>query len=89
MSNLAPKDYADAIAAQSACNLSGLAHSLSSIVSRIWKEPDCNGTEYVNTHPIVVLYAAQIAFLSGLGVGGTFEYNEAYEVCERRAQEAV
>jgi hypothetical protein len=86
MLSLTPKDYSDAIMAQSAVNLSGLVHSLSNVVSRIWDEPECSGTQYVNTHPIVVLYAAQIAYLSGLGVGNGSEYSEAYAECERRTK---
>lgn len=63
------RDYEDALACQSACNLSGVVHSFSKVVSKIWDESNAanEGTDWVNTHPICRLYAEQIAHLSGAG----------------------
>lgn len=78
------KDYQNAVTAQSAVNVSGLVLSLSKVVKRLWDEPDCTGTGWVNRHPIVVLYAAQIAYLSGLGSVLSDSYKEALDICEEK-----
>lgn len=59
-------DYQNAIDACSACNVSGLIRSLNDMIERIW---NCDkqhgiGTYFVNHHPIIQLYAYQIAYLS-------------------------
>ena len=79
MDHLTPQDYNDAILSQSACNLSGLVHSLSRILPTIWNESD--GTNQVNNHPIVKMYAEQIAFLSS-GI----EYSKAHNICDIQAK---
>ncbi len=79
MAALTSKDYTDAIHSQNACNLSGIVHSLSRVLPAIWE--DSNGTEEVNNHPIVRMYAEQIAFLSS-GI----EYSNAYNICDCRAK---
>ena len=55
--------------AMTACNVSGIVHDLSSVITNVlW--PVANfygyGTEWVNTHPIVICYADKIADLSGM-----------------------
>ncbi len=72
------KDYEDALMVQSACNLSGVVHSFSEILSRLVEEAqkEGKGTDWVNTHPICVLFAEQIKHLTGS------EYFEAYKACE-------
>ena len=79
-------DYKNALWAQDACNLSGVAHSFSRVMSKIWDEADRlgKGTDWVNTHPIAVLYASKIASLSGSELVGRFEM--AYAECERLAE---
>ena len=87
---LKPADYQNAIDAQSACNLSGVAHALSKIVPRIWDEPDCTGTDYMNRHPITVLYASQIIYLAGGGLPSDMDaYDAAYKACAYGAEGAV
>ncbi len=86
---LTPSDFQDAIHVQSGCNLSGIVHSLSRVMSRIWAEAHATGkgTAWVNRHPIARLYAEQIAYLSG--AGGTLDgetYAHAYDVCEKAAK---
>lgn len=78
---LTADDYRKAILAQDAVNLSGLVHSLSELLPRIREEPDCTGTEYVNTHPIVVLYVNKLLALSGAENGLAF--SEAYAQCKK------
>ena len=75
------QDYEDALMVQSACNLSGVVHSFSEILSRLVKEAQeqGKGTDWINTHPICVLFAEQIEHLVG---GGDANYFEAYKICE-------
>lgn len=61
---LTKRDWQNAIDVQDACNLSGVVHSLADVMPRIRQEPDCTGTDYVNSHPIVVLYVSKLASLS-------------------------
>ena len=80
---LTPDDYQKAIWAQSACNLSGIVHSLSRIMPRIWEEARAagKGTTYVNEHPIVRLFAEQITWLSRKR-----DYHRASDICEKGAK---
>ena len=73
------KDYQDALTVQSACNLSGVVHSFSEILSRLVKEAQekGEGTDWVNQHPICVLFAEQIQHLAR----GKTDYFKAYEIC--------
>lgn len=85
---LTPQDYADALQAASARSVFGLAGALSAVLSKIWAEAKAHGhaVAWVNQHPIVRLYAEQIAWLSG--GGGTLDpktYEEAYNTCLKRA----
>ena len=88
---LKPKNYRNALDAQSAINLSGVVHEFSRVISEIWDEAHKigEGTSWVNEHPISRLYAEQIAHLSG-GVacvhGGS--YDPAYAACVEGAKEA-
>ena len=78
-----PEDLArEALYTQSACNVSGLVHSLDSAVSRLWEQAHAEGrgTDWVNRHPVVVLYATQIAHLSGSG--STENWDAAVRSCE-------
>ena len=80
---LTPKDYADAILVQDACNLSGVVHSLAELLPRIREEPDCTGTDFVNQHPIVVMYVNKLSSLSGAENGLAF--STAYDECKKRS----
>jgi len=72
------RDYEDALMVQSACNLSGVVHSFSEILSRLVKEAheQGSGSDWINTHPLCVLFAEQIKHLAG------DNYAEAYKTCE-------
>src|SRR3990172_5961999 len=63
---LEANDYKNAVFSQSACNLSGIVHELSRVISKIWNEAHelGFGTEWVNAHPIARLYAEQIFHLA-------------------------
>lgn len=84
MPGLTKKDYNSALAVQGACNLSGVVRSFSDIMTRIWEEAnkDGKGTDWVNKHPICVLFAEQIAHLSK----GT-EYFKAHDICLNRSKD--
>ena len=75
---LTKRDYENALQSQNACNLSGVAHSLSEVLPRIWNES--NGTTEVNQHPIVRLYIEQMAFLANR------DYFESEKICRERAE---
>jgi len=85
---LTPNDYKKALDAQSACNLSGLAHSFSKVVSVLWNEANelGEGTEWVNTHPISVLYTYQMGHLSGVANGDLGQYSYAYNKAMEMSQ---
>ena len=88
---LAKREYELAVLSQGACNLSGLAHDLSRVVSLIWEEArDCGeGTDYVNTHPIVKLYTEQMHYLASCTPKNAYvprNWSEAYAECKRLAE---
>lgn len=75
-----------ALASQNACNLSGIVHSLSAYMPAI--RGATNGTDEANKHPVCILFATQIAHLTGIPYDiGFSAYNKAYEECERLAAE--
>ena len=80
------KDYQNAVTVQNACNLSGVVSSFNEVFERIWKEARALGlgTEYVNTHPICVLYADKIQSLTSEASGG---FSVAYSDCDRFGKE--
>lgn len=86
---LDPKEYQDAINVQDACNLSGVVHSFSRVMHLIWEEArELNqGTEYVNRHPIAVMYSNKIASLTGSDLSD--EFSSACRICEERSVRAA
>ena len=56
----------EAIQVQDACNLSGVVHSFSRAISDLWEIARAkeHGTEWVNTHPVSILYSDKIRHLS-------------------------
>lgn len=59
---------AEALQVQDACNLSGVVHSFSRALTDLWAiaDHDGEGTDWVNQHPVSVLFADKIKHLSGL-----------------------
>ena len=74
--------YEMALLSQGACNLSGLAYSLAEAMELIWLEAreQGQGTDYVNSHPIVRLYMEQMSFLCGA------DYFASHKTCQERSK---
>lgn len=72
-----------ALAAQNACNLSGVVHSFSQTMTELWAHAHANGegTDWVNTHPVSILYSAQIAWLSSGAIADSDLYYKAHNAC--------
>lgn len=87
---LEPHDYQMALASQSACNLSGIVHSFSQVISKIWEDvrAEGGGTDQVNRHPISVLYGSQIGWLSSACLPAEVVWEEAKKICEERSKMA-
>lgn len=53
---------------QDACNLSGVVYSLDRDVSALWQlaHKTDRGTDWVNQHPIVVLYLDKLCDMAGI-----------------------
>ena len=77
-----------ALDVQSACNLSGVLHSFSAAVKVLRAQPDFKGTDWVNHHPISVLFATQIASLTRVAIiaDEACDYSSAYTECQRLAK---
>lgn len=87
---LTSKHYKDAIDSQNAVNLTGITRSVVQIMDDIWKEASAQnkGTDFVNRHPIVRLFAEQILFLSGGGCSSdASQYGEANVFCKTRYED--
>lgn len=70
----------DAIDVQDACNLSGVVHSFSQVVTDLRTILTNEGkfsTDRLNTHPVVILYSNKIASLCGSESG--LEFSRAYD----------
>lgn len=67
-----------AIAVQDACNLSGVLHSFLECVRWV-RENEELGTEGVNHHPLVVLFASKVNSLAG--------YEQLFSAAYTQAQE--
>ena len=78
--------YEDAILVQDACNLSGVVHSLAKAMDVIRKEADelGEGTQYMNTHPVVILFVDKLQSLSGSNDPSAF--SRAYDKCQKMAE---
>lgn len=74
--------YDDALAVQSACNLSGVVKALAGHMEKVWEEAreKGEGTDWVNAHPVVILFVEQIYHLSRGKA-----YSEAYIECREKA----
>jgi len=81
----ARKVYADALACQDACNGQGVAHllPLAYALARSESHEQGLGTDYVNTHPAVVLILAKLTDLAHGECDGVF--SRAYADCKERS----
>lgn len=62
-------DYQEALSIQSATDLSGVVRAFTEILWHTWKEANEQGmygveTEFVNTHPISVLFVAKMVAIT-------------------------
>lgn len=80
---ISEKTWEQALHSQTACNLSGLAHFLVRVQDEL-RQNGVNGTDALNTHPVVRLVVAQLAHLAF----GNFDCNtgnkwqRAYQLAE-------
>ena len=87
---LLPRHYKQAIDIQDACNLSGVVHGYSRMMNKIWEEATMNqkSTDWVNHHPIAVLFAEKCAHLAtGLNIVGNSAVDKAWSICEEKSKE--
>lgn len=66
---------------QNACNLSGVVHSYSRIITEVRARLELEGnlsTEVVNHHPVCILFADKIADLTGIQQLGSDSVANAY-----------
>ena len=72
-----------ALDSQSACNLSGLAHFLVRLLDEL-RANGVNGTDALNTHPLVKLVVAQMAHLAygTFDCGAGNKWQRAYQLTE-------
>ena len=73
-----------ALDVQNASNLSGVIYSFEKALKVLREDPSCQGTDWVNKHPIAILFAAQIANLTGVAVIASEEcnYGKCYWICK-------
>jgi len=69
------RHWSNALAVQSACNLSGVVLSFAEAMKALCAE--CLDTDARNRHPIAVLFAAQVQHLTSHG--NSIDYYHAYE----------
>lgn len=81
------EEYQFALDSQMACNSSGLIKHLAGALDHIWEEARAKGqgTDYVNKHPIVVLYLEQLCHLSGVTLSHP-AYDMSYNICKEEAE---
>ena len=78
------KAASDALGVQNACNLSGVVHAFSSVISTLWEvaRQKGHGTTWVNCHPISLMFSTQIAHLSGGSMTEYEKYRWANQMCK-------
>jgi hypothetical protein len=81
---LTVRDYQDAIDVQSAVNLSGVVFSFARVMQKICDEGQRlgKGTQWRNHHPIAVLYAYEISWLTNQAEGSSEVWQQAYDAAE-------
>jgi hypothetical protein len=85
------KDLAQlALNVQDACNLSGVVHSFSGVITDVRANLEAEGkggTDAVNQHPICVLFSSKIASLTNSETSSTFSL--AYEWAKNEVRSPV
>ena len=78
-----------ALQMQDACNLSGLVHDFPNLLRPVWDEAHrlSQGTDYVNTHPIIVMVISKLCDLTRYTYGSEQDnFKKAYEACKLLAK---
>ncbi len=80
---ISPKTWQQGLDSQSACNLSGLANFLPRLLDEL-RENGVHGTKALNTHPLVRLIVAQMAYLAygAFDCGAGDLWHRAYQLVE-------
>ncbi len=83
---LTQRDWKAAIDVQDACNLSAVVHHWSALLTKLWQEAELAGmgTDWVNRHPLNVMYASKVTSLTG--GEGALEFAQSYELCKLGAK---
>jgi hypothetical protein len=61
-----------ALSIQNACNLSPIVRSFSRVCSSLWRIEERPGTQFVNQHPVIILFLSKLCSLAKVE-GPTFE----------------
>jgi len=86
-----PAIYLSALQVQNACNATGIIQSFARDVLKIREDmaarEESQATEFVNKHPVIVLYVHQLSFLMGQPGVSDEVYHPAYTICEERSKD--
>jgi hypothetical protein len=82
---ISQKTWQHGLDSQTACNLSGLAHFLPKLLEEL-RANGVNGTDALNTHPLVSLIVAQMAHLAygSFDCGAGDLWQRAYQLAEMK-----
>lgn len=71
----------EALDVQNACNLSGVVHGMSRVMTTLWEhaKEQKQGTDWVNTHPCAILWAHKICHLTKIEHIGMPNIDKAYD----------
>lgn len=76
---------AEALQIQDACNLCALVGRFDEVLKELHRHPQCKGTDWINHHPVTLVWLDKLCDLSGLP--RTFPdaaYNAVYDWAERK-----
>lgn len=77
----------EVLAAQNACNLSGVMLSASEAICELRKvEGGPRGNDELHSHPITRLWASKIHDLAGMGLSNYDRFHEAHTACQQLAE---
>lgn len=78
----------DAIQVQDACNLGGVSNSFATAVRALHHVPGYDGTNWIRSHPVVVLYVCKIVSLT-VGEQDVAAFSAAYDFCKQICDSSV
>jgi len=70
---------------QNACNLSGVAITFVNVLTYLWKyaHENSKGTDWVNTHPIVIVFLDKMSSLAGIQELGNSKVFRAFDEVDK------